>query len=82
MKALNKTTPPTNFVDPDLGIDKFSGTHPDQHAESSVKFLERKMNSALGDAPTGLQALTDYTFREKALFFSFKNGPAAEGLKI
>ena len=36
---------------PDLVIDKFSGTDPDQDAESFIQLIERKINSALEDAP-------------------------------
>ena len=53
---------------PDLAIDKFSGTDPDQDAESFVQLIERKINFALGDAPGDAAELANYTFRKKALF--------------
>ena len=35
----------------DLALDKFSGTDPDQNAESFLQLIERKNKIALGDAP-------------------------------
>ena len=35
----------------DLAVDKFSGTGPDQDAESFIQLIERKIKFALGDAP-------------------------------
>ena len=58
----------------DLAIDKFSGTDPDQDAESFIQLIERKINFALGDAGE----LINYTFRKKALFSSLLRGPATE----
>ena len=63
---------------PDKAIDKFSGTDPDQDAESFIQLIERKINIALGDAPAGAGELVNYTFRKKALFSSLLRGPAAE----
>ena len=63
---------------PDLAIDKFSGTDPDQDAESFIQLNERKINFALGDAPADAGELANYTFRKKALFSSLLRGPAAE----
>ena len=57
---------------PDLALDKFSGTDPDQDAESFVQLIERKINFALGDD------LVSYTVRKEALFSSLLQGPAAE----
>ena len=62
---------------PDLAVDKFSGTDPDQDAESFIQLIERKINFALGDAPGDAGELVNYTFRKKALF-SLLRGPAAE----
>ena len=62
----------------DLAIDKFSGTDPDQDAESFIQLIERKINFALGDAPADAGELVNYTFRKKALFSSLLRGPAAE----
>ena len=63
---------------PDLAVDNFSGTDPDQGAESFIQLIERKINFALGDAPGDAAELANYTFRKKALFSSLLRGPAAE----
>ena len=63
---------------PDLGLDKFSGTDSDEHAESFVQLIERKINFALGDAAAIPDDLVSHTFRKKALFSSLLQGPAAE----
>ena len=68
----------THLAYPDLALDKFSGTDPDQDAECFVQLIERKINFALGDAPADLDDLVSYTFRKKALFSSLLRGPAAE----
>ena len=68
----------THLAYPDLALDKFSGTDPDQDAESFVQLIERKINFALGDAPADPDDLVSYTFRKKALFSSLLRGPAAE----
>ena len=68
----------THLAYPDLAIDKFSGTDPDQDAESFIQLIERKINFALGDAPGDAGELVNYTFRKKALFSSLLRGPAAE----
>ena len=68
----------THLAYPDLTLDKFSGTDPDQDAESFVQLIERKINFAFGDAPADPDDLVSYTFRKKALFSSLLRGPAAE----
>ena len=68
----------THLAYSDLAIDKFSGTDPDQDAESFIQLIERKINFALGDAPGEAAELANYTFRKKALFSSLLRGPAAE----
>ena len=68
----------THLAYPNLAIDKFSGTDPDQDAESFIQLIERKINFALGDAPADAGELVNYTFRKKALFSSLLRGPAAE----
>ena len=67
----------THLAYPDLAIDKFSGTDPDQDAESFIQLIERQFNFALGDAPGDAGELANYTFRKKALFSSLLRGPAA-----
>ena len=68
----------THLAYPDLALDKFSGTDPDQDAESFIQLIERNFNFALGDAPADPDDLVSYTFRKKALFSSVLRGPAAE----
>ena len=68
----------THLAHPDLAIDKFSSTDPDQDAESFIQLIERKINFALGDARADAGELENYTFRKKALFSSLLRGPAAE----
>ena len=68
----------THLAYPDLAIDKFSGTDPNQDSESFIQLIERKINFALGDAPADADELVNYTFRKKALFSSPLRGPAAE----
>ena len=63
---------------PDLAIDKFSGTDPDQDAESFIQLIERKINFAPGDAPGDAGELANYSFRKKALFSSLLRGPTGE----
>ena len=69
----------THLAYPDLALDKFSGTHPDQDAEAIIRLIECKINFALGTEP---DAADDehviYLFRKKALFSSLLRGPAAE----
>ena len=68
----------THLADPDLAIDKFSGTDPNQDAESFIKLIERKINFALGDALADAGELANYTLRKKALLSPILRGPAAE----
>ena len=68
----------THLVYPDLALDKFSGTDPDQDAESFKQLMERKIDCALGDAAANPDALANYNFRKKDLFSSLLRGPAAE----
>ena len=64
---------------PDLALDKFSGTDPDQDAEAFVRLIECKINFALGTEPDAADAEhVIYLFRKKALFSSLLRGPAAE----
>ena len=68
----------THLAYPDLAIDKFSGTDPDQDAESFIELIYRKINFALGDAPGDAGELANYIFRKKELFSSLLRGPAAD----
>ena len=68
----------THLAYPNLASDKFSGTDPDQDAESFVQLIEMKINLAFGDAPAEPDKFVNYTFREKAFFSSLMQGPAAE----
>ena len=67
----------THLAYPDLALVKFSGTDPDQDAESFVQLIERKINFTLGDAAAYPDDLVSYTFRKKALFSPLLRGPAA-----
>ena len=64
---------------PNLALDKFSGTDPDQDAEAFIRLKECKINFAL-ETETELADLKHviYLFRKKALFCSLLRGPAAE----
>ena len=64
---------------PDLALDKFSGTDPDQDAEAFIRLIECKINFTLGTEPevADLEHVI-YLFRKKALFSSLLRGPAAE----
>ena len=68
----------TPLAHPDLAIEKFFGTDPDQDAEAFIQIFERKINFALGDAPADAIELINYTFTKKALFSSLLRGQAAE----
>ena len=68
----------THLAYPDLALDNFSGTDPDQDDETFVQRMERKINFALGDAPADPEELVRYTFHKKAIFSSVLQGPAAE----
>ena len=75
---INITIAAAHLACPDLAVDKFCCTDPDQDAESFIQLIERKINFALGDAPVDAGELVNYTFRKKALFSSLLRGPAAE----
>ena len=68
----------THLAYPDLAIDKFSGTDPDQDAEVFIQLIERKINVVLGDAPGDAAEMAVYTFRKKSLLSSLLRGPAAQ----
>ena len=67
----------THLAYPDLVLDKFSGTDPDQDAELFMQLIERKINFTLSDAPGDADEFANYTIRKKP-FFSLLRGPAAE----
>ena len=71
----------THLAYPDLALDKFSGTDPDQDAESFIQLIERKINFALGDAPANPDALANYNFRKKALFPLYSEAPLPNGME-
>ena len=71
----------THLAYPDLAIDKFSGTDPDQDAESFIQLIERKINFALGDAPGDAAQLANYTFRKKALFLLYYEDLLPSGMR-
>ena len=64
---------------PDLALDNFSGTDPDQDAEAFICVIECKVYFALGTEPDAANAEhVIYPFRKKALFSSLLQKPAAE----
>ena len=65
---------------PDLALDKFSGSDPDQDAKSFLKLKENKINFSMGIEPADNtnNRQTEFRFRRKALFSSLLRGPAAE----
>ena len=70
---------PPHLAYPDLALDNFSGTDPDQDAEVFIRLLECKINSALGTEPDAADAeYVIYQFRKKASLSSPLRGPAAE----
>ena len=72
----------THLAYPDLALDKFSGTDPDQAAESFIQVIERKINFALGDAPTNPDVLAKYKFRKKKLSFPlYSEAPLPYGME-
>ena len=72
----------THLAYPDLGIDKFSGTDPDQDAESFIQLIERKINFALGDAPGYAGELANYTFRKKRCFLLYPENQQLNGTRV
>ena len=71
----------THLAYPDLALDKFSGTDPDQDAESFIQLIERKINFALGDAPANPDALAT-TISAKRLSFPLYSGvPLPNGME-
>ena len=68
----------THLAYPDLAINKFSGTDPDQDAELFIQLIERKINFALGDRACRCWSTGKLHFQEKALFPSLLRGPATE----
>ena len=71
----------THLAYPDLALDKFSGTDPDQDAESFIQLIERKNNFALGDAPANPDALANYNFRKKLSFPLYSEAPLPSGME-
>ena len=65
----------THLAYPDLALDNFSGTDPDQDAESYIQLIERKIVFALGDAPGDADELANYTFWKNALFWLYFEDP-------
>ena len=71
----------THLAYPDLAIDKFSGTDPDQDAEPFIQLIERNINFALGDAPGDAGELANFTFRKKAPFLLYSEDQPPSGTK-
>ena len=64
---------------PDLALDIFSGTDPDQDAEAFIRLIECKFDFVYGTEPDEADAEhVIYLFGKKALFSSWLRRPAAE----
>ena len=64
---------------PDLTLDKFSGTDPDQVVEAFIRLLECQTNFALGtEADTANAEHVIDLFRKKPSFSSLLRGPATK----
>ena len=64
---------------PNLAIEKFSGSDPEQDAEAFIRLIECKISFALGIGPeAGYLEHVIYRFRNEALFSSLLRGTAAE----
>ena len=61
----------TQLAHPDLALDKFSGTDPDQDAEPFIQLTKRKINCALGDAPGVVDNFRKLNFQEKSTVLCF-----------
>ena len=71
----------THLAYPDLALDKFSGTDPDQDAESFIQLIERKINFALGDAPAILMPLPTTISAKKLSFPLYSEAPLPNGME-
>ena len=63
---------------PNLALDKFLGSDPDQDAKSFLLTVEIQINFSLGSRSTDNTEIERYLFRKKALFSSLLEEPAAE----
>ena len=59
-----------HLVYPDLALDKFSGTDPDQDAEAFIRLIECKINFAFGIEPDPDDAEHAICLFGKTTFFS------------
>ena len=71
----------THLAYPDLALDKFSGTDPDQDAESFIQLIERKINFALGDAPLILMRLPTTISAKKLSSPLYSEAPLPSGME-
>ena len=66
---------------PDLALEKFSGTDPDQDAEAFIHLIECMINFALGTEPeAGELEHAIYLFRKKAFFPHSSEDPQPNGM--
>ena len=72
----------THLAYPDLALDKFSGTDPDQDAESFIQLIERKINFPRRDAPADASELVNYTFRKKRRFLLYSEDQPLNGTRV
>ena len=69
----------THLANPDLALEKISGTDPELDAETFIRLIQCKINFALGTQPDEADAEhVIYLFRKKDLFSSLLRVPAAE----
>ena len=78
MRLLGLKLAITHLAYPDLDHKKFSGTDPDQDAESFIQHIEWKVNFFPVDAPGDNEELANYTSKKKTFFSSYLQRPAAE----
>ena len=70
----------THLAYPHLAINRFCGTDPDHDTEYFIQLIQQKNNFARRNAPGDAGDVANYTFRNKTLFSSLLQGPAAEWL--
>ena len=66
---LNPKMANTHQAHPDLALDKFSGTDPDQDAEAFVRIIKCNVNFALGTEPDEADANILSIFSDRKLYF-------------
>ena len=67
-----------HLADPDLALDNFSGTDPDQDAESFIQLIERKINFAL----QLLMPRPITVFAKRLSFPLYSEAPLPNGMEV